>query len=149
MSLLLKLLLLLQCWAFSACMSLITAVTGFSAQRSNFQPDWDASDLTSSISWGPTGPAAQAAMRQLGAALAAEKAAAAAAAAAGGSLGLELRAAAANRRSTESDRWVNMFVVVRKVVVRIWLLAGRLQDVASAALTGTEGSSGQPTQHRQ
>jgi hypothetical protein len=43
-------------------------------------------------------------MRQLGAALAAEKAAAAAAAAAGGSLGLELRAAAANRRSTESDR---------------------------------------------
>jgi hypothetical protein len=43
-------------------------------------------------------------MRQLVAALAAEKAAAAAAAAAGGSLGLELRAAAANRRSTESDR---------------------------------------------
>jgi hypothetical protein len=85
-------------------MSLITAVTGFSAQRTNFSPDWDASDLASSSGGGPTGPAAQAAMRQLGAALAVEKAAAAAAAAAGGSLGLELRAAASTRRSTESDR---------------------------------------------
>jgi hypothetical protein len=97
-------------------MSLITAVTGFSAQRTTFPPDWDATDLLSSSSSGPSGPAATAAMRQLGAALAAEKAAAAAAAAAGGSLGLELRAAASNRRSTESDRWVKQTYPATKAV---------------------------------
>ncbi|KAF6250949.1 hypothetical protein COO60DRAFT_1645717 [Scenedesmus sp. NREL 46B-D3] len=94
-----------ECWTFSACMSLITAVTGFAAQRTSLPPDWDASDLVSSSSGGPHGPAAQAAMRRLAAALAAEKAAAAAAAAAAaGSLGLESRAAASSKRSTEGDR---------------------------------------------
>ncbi|WIA35160.1 hypothetical protein OEZ86_003632 [Tetradesmus obliquus] len=142
-----------ECWAFSACMALITAVTAASAQRSsssnggsNLQPEWDTSDLANSSSnSGPAGPAAQAAVRQLGAALAAEKAAAAAAAAAGGSLGLELRAAASTRRSTESDRGRIRSIITSPSPAAYSPSGGGAAPSAAAAAAGSAGATSAST----
>lgn len=78
-------------------MSLITAITSYTAHKQALPADWDVADLLAS-GGGPSGPAAQAAMRQLTAALAAEKAAAAS----GGGIGVDGRG---SRRSTDADRW--------------------------------------------
>eukprot|EP00879_Flechtneria_rotunda_P024943 GHRR01026470.1.p1 GENE.GHRR01026470.1~~GHRR01026470.1.p1 ORF type:complete len:429 (+),score=155.71 GHRR01026470.1:52-1338(+) len=69
-----------ECWVFSACMSLISVITCCTQQMKqqgvHHADSFDVTDLLSSSS-APQGPAAQAAMRQLSAAVAAEKAAAA------------------------------------------------------------------------
>jgi hypothetical protein len=58
-----------QCWAFSGCLSLITAISHYVHNSHQLPADWDVSDLIggSSSSSRPAGAAAQAAMRQLAA----------------------------------------------------------------------------------
>jgi hypothetical protein len=58
---------LLQCWAFSACVSLITAVTSFMQRCHDLPTDWEVHDVLQQPA-GPNSAAAQAALRQLAAA---------------------------------------------------------------------------------
>lgn len=86
-----------QCWAFSACMALIGAITAYTAQRHSLPADWDVTDSVTAQGSGPQGPAAAAAVRQLAAAVAAERSEKAAAAGEGAK-------GSSTRRSTESDK---------------------------------------------
>jgi hypothetical protein len=56
----------MQCWTFSACMSLITAITTFMQRHHELPTDWDIQDLVQQ--GGPGTSAAQAALRSLTAA---------------------------------------------------------------------------------
>lgn len=58
---------LLQCWAFSACVSLITAVTSFMQRCHDLPTDWEVHDVLQQPA-GPNSAAAQAVLRQLAAA---------------------------------------------------------------------------------
>jgi hypothetical protein len=59
-----------QCWAFSACVSLITAITTFMQHCHELPTDWEMQDLLQQ--GGPSSAAAQAALRQMTAAAAAD-----------------------------------------------------------------------------
>lgn len=78
-------------------MSLISAITAYTAQRHALPPDWDVTDILTAGS-GPQGPAAAAAMRQLAAVAAAERAEKSAAAA-----GVEVKSGS-TRGSSEGNR---------------------------------------------
>lgn len=56
----------MQCWTFSACMSLITAITTFMQRHYDLPTDWDITDLVQQ--GGPSTSSAQAALRSLTAA---------------------------------------------------------------------------------
>jgi hypothetical protein len=63
-----------QCWAFSASMSLVTAVSSYVQRGAELPADWEVHDLMPG-GGGPSQPAAQAAVRQMAAAVAAAAAA--------------------------------------------------------------------------